>query len=305
MPFIVETNQLNYFFGVQKVLDHISIQVPRGSIYGFLGPNGAGKTTTLRLLLGLLKENGKSIRLFEKSFWSARTELLRKTGSLIEQPSLYGHLTGRENLDVFRRSYPVSKERAETVLSLVGLQDAGNKKTKNYSLGMKQRLAIAIALLPDPELLILDEPTNGLDPEGIIETRMLIERLNSEQGKTILVSSHLLSEIEKIATHVGIIHQGCLRFQGTIKALQEQASGEVIVELETDDLNKTRVLLEKQFTISQAADHLKIFLKTKDQVADVNALLVKEEISVYNLCRVRNDLENLFLQIISNHESIS
>jgi len=305
MPFIVETNQLDYFFGVQKVLDRISIKVPRGSIYGFLGPNGAGKTTTLRLLLGLLKENGKSIRLFEKPFWSARTEVLQKTGSLIEQPSLYGHLTGRENLEVFRLSYPVSKERAETVLSLVGLQDAANKQTKNYSLGMKQRLAIAIALLPDPELLILDEPTNGLDPEGIIETRMLIQRLNSEQGKTILVSSHLLSEIEKIATHVGIIHQGCLRFQGTMKALQQQASGEMVMELETDDYDKAAALLEKQFKIFQAVDHIKVFLKTKKQVADVNALLVKEEISVYSLCRVQDDLENLFLQIISNHESIS
>ncbi|MFN6086771.1 MAG: ABC transporter ATP-binding protein, partial [Fluviicola sp.] len=203
----IEIRQLNHQFDKQnKILHDLSISVPKGSIYGFLGPNGAGKTTTLRLVLGLLKRQNGSIKVFEKEMSSNRINNLKNIGSLIEMPSLYGHLNARENLEIYRKLYNLSKERVQEVLEIVDLAKTGKKKVKGFSLGMKQRLSIAIALLHSPELLILDEPTNGLDPNGIIEMRNLLKKLNEENGTTILISSHLLPEIEKIASHVGIIH---------------------------------------------------------------------------------------------------
>lgn len=185
---IIQTEALTYHFNKQqRTLDDINLRVEKGSIYGFLGPNGAGKTTTLRLLLGLLKKQTGSIRLFGKEFDQHRLETLQNIGSLIEQPSLYGHLTAKENLQVYRKVYGAPKENMASALQLVGLEGTGAKKAKQFSLGMKQRLSIAIALLHNPELLILDEPTNGLDPNGIVETRELIKKLNREKGVTIIV----------------------------------------------------------------------------------------------------------------------
>jgi len=213
---IVQVENLSYYFGKQKVLDGISLLIPTGSIYGFLGPNGAGKTTTLRLIVGLLKNQSGNIRVFGEDFNRHRIRALEKIGSLIEQPSIYLHLNARENLEIYRLTYRCPQKRMNEVLDMVGLTGAGRKKARDYSLGMKQRLAIAIALLHNPELLILDEPANGLDPNGIIEMRNLLLQLNREFGKTILVSSHLLAEVEKIATDIGIIHEGKLLFQGTL-----------------------------------------------------------------------------------------
>jgi ABC-2 type transport system ATP-binding protein len=195
---IIKTTGLNYYFSkAAQTLFDINLDVKEGSIYGFLGPNGAGKTTTLRLLLGLLRKQEGSIEIFGKSFEQHSIEILRNVGSLIEQPSLYAHLTAKENLEIYRKVYGCSSNRINEVLEMVGLAYTKNKKTKQFSLGMKQRLSIALALLPQPKLLILDEPTNGLDPNGIIETRELIKRLNTEFGTTILVSSHILAEVEK------------------------------------------------------------------------------------------------------------
>ncbi len=180
---IIKTTSLNFSFAKgQKTLHDVNLEVPKGSIYGFLGPNGAGKTTTLRLLLGLLNNQEGSIEIFDKDFIKNRIEVLKHIGSLIEQPSLYGHLTATENLEIYRRIYGVQKSRAPQVLKMVGLEGTANKKAKQFSLGMKQRLSIAVALLHQPELLILDEPTNGLDPNGIIETRELIKKLNRKHG---------------------------------------------------------------------------------------------------------------------------
>ena len=210
---IITTSALDFSFSSgRKVLNDINLAVPKGSIYGFLGPNGAGKTTTLRLILGLIKSSGDKVKIFGQDLNKERIFILHRIGSLIEQPSLYLHLTARENLEVFRLSYGSDEKRIKEVLEIVGLSDTADKKARAFSLGMKQRLAIAIALLHDPELLILDEPSNGLDPNGIIEMRKLIIKLNQEFGKTILISSHLLTEMEKMATHLGIIHQG--RFKG-------------------------------------------------------------------------------------------
>ena len=185
-------NVSHHFSKGEKVLNNINFSVKTGSIYGFLGPNGAGKTTTLRLILGLLKKQEGEINVFGKAFEQNRTAILRGIGSLIESPSLYGQLTAAENLSVWQKVYQCSKNRIQEVLNLVGLRDTGAKKASQFSLGMKQRLAIAIALLHNPSLLILDEPTNGLDPNGIIEMRELLKKLNKEQEITILISSHLL-----------------------------------------------------------------------------------------------------------------
>ncbi|MBA4055443.1 MAG: multidrug ABC transporter ATP-binding protein [Marivirga sp.] len=301
-PSIIRTNGLEFSFSKrEQILHGLDLNVPHGSIYGFLGPNGAGKTTTLKLLLGLLKTKNHSITIFGEDLAKNRLSLLKRIGSLIEQPSLYGHLTGIENLEVFRLAYPCKKERISEVLKIVGLSHAENKKAKTYSLGMKQRLAIAIALLHDPELLILDEPTNGLDPTGIIETRDLIIRLNKQFNKTILLSSHLLSEMEKMATHVGIIHYGKLMFQGTLAELQRLKSNGTAIEVEVDDIENAKLLLGKIHPVKQVGDftlHINS-IENRESMAALNSMLVQNQIKVYKLGLVDNDLEDLFVQIIS------
>jgi len=220
MQYILETNRLSYAFsGRQTVLKEINLQVPEGSIYGFLGPNGAGKTTTLKLILGLLTRQQGDISLWGQSFEKDRKGLLRRVGAFIETPSLYGHLSAMDNLLVWQKIYRCPPGNIGRALSLVGLTDTGSKKVRQFSFGMKQRLGIAVALLHRPAFLILDEPTNGLDPHGIIDIRELLKTLNREQGITILVSSHLLSEVEKLATHTGIIHHGSMVYQGTLHGL--------------------------------------------------------------------------------------
>ena len=298
-PSIIETRRLYFAFQKsQKILDDLNLQVPAGSIYGFLGPNGAGKTTSLRLILGLLKKQEGDITLFGKHLQANRIDILRRIGSLIEQPSLYLHLTGKENLEIFRLTYQSDKKRLDEVLQLVQLQHAAHKKVKSYSLGMKQRLAIAIALLHDPEVLILDEPTNGLDPNGIIETRELIKQLNREWGKTILVSSHLLAEVEKMATHVGIIHKGKLLFQGSLQQLQQLQSKQSAVEIEVNDAGRAQQVLQEQFPVKQVnGSRLLVNYESRERSALLNKLLVQEGVEVYQMAVKQNDLENLFIQI--------
>ncbi|HLX90054.1 MAG TPA: ATP-binding cassette domain-containing protein [Puia sp.] len=220
--YCLETTNLSHQWNARTpVLNAINLRVPTGSIYGFLGPNGAGKTTTLRLILGLLKKQQGEIKIFSWQWETHRIAILRRIGSLIESPSIYSQLTARENLRVLQRVYRCPQTRIEEVIHLTRLTDTGRKRTGKFSLGMKQRLAIAIALLNDPALLILDEPTNGLDPEGIIEMRELFRQLN-RRGVTILLSSHLLGEMEKLITHTGIIHKGQLLFQGTLDQLRNE-----------------------------------------------------------------------------------
>jgi ABC-type multidrug transport system ATPase subunit len=213
----IETRGLTHRFRSEVALRDVCLSVPQGSIYGFLGPNGAGKTTTLRLLLGLLRRQQGSIQVFGLPIERHRVEILRRIGSSIESPSLYAHLTARENLAVWRAIFGCSASRIPEVLRLTGLGETGKKRAGQFSLGMKQRLGIAIALLHQPSLLILDEPTNGLDPHGIAEIRELLLRLNREQGTTIVISSHLLSEVERIITHAAILHRGEVKFQGLIR----------------------------------------------------------------------------------------
>ena len=297
---LIQTNALRYSFSKDvTVLNDINLQVPAKSIYGFLGPNGAGKTTTLRLLLGLLRKQEGSIEIFGKELQSDKINILKKIGSLIEQPSIYGHLTAKENLEVYRRIYSAPKERIDEVLKLVNLTYTKNKKAKQFSLGMKQRLSIAIALLPKPELLLLDEPTNGLDPNGIIEVRELIKNLNKEQGVTVLVSSHILAEVERMATHVGIIHKGKLVFQGELTELQHLKQKQSFLEVETTD-NDTAIQLLKDFAPERKNGHLVLPITNKNQSASINRMLIEKGIDVYRMQPQQNDLEQLFLDITSD-----
>ena len=224
--FIIQTENLTYQYSKQrKVLDDVSLNIPRGSIYGFLGPNGAGKSTTMRLLTGIIPEQKNAIKLFGKPIQDQYPQLFDQIGSLVESPALYLHLSGYDNLRYIAKVRGISESRVEEVLALVDLLRDKHRKAKQYSLGMKQRLAIGMALLGKPALLMLDEPVNGLDPNGILDIRNLLVKLNKEQGVTIFVSSHLLAEIEKMCTHVGIISQGRLRFEGTIQDLAKSAQG--------------------------------------------------------------------------------
>jgi len=258
------------------VLKNIDLQIPEASIYGFLGPNGAGKTTTLKLVLGLLTLQQGSIAIFGKPFDKNRVDILRRTGSLIETPSVYTQLTAKENLEVFRKIYGCSKQRIPEVLKLVGLDDTQSKKAGQFSLGMKQRLGISIALLNRPSLLILDEPTNGLDPNGMIEMRELLKKLNREEGTTILISSHLLTEIERLVTHTAIIQRGEIRFQGKLD------------ELISRQAQSSRLVLEITMPII-----------SRYHTASVARMVMNAGIDLFELGSSRDDLESIFMNLIN------
>lgn len=298
----IETQNLIYqFSSSETILKDLNLKVPDGSIYGFLGPNGAGKTTTLRLILGLLKKQQGTIKIFDKQLETDRIHVLSKIGSLIETPSLYGHLTALENLKVLQKIYQCSDDRLPEVLKLVGLSDTGKKKASQFSLGMKQRLSIAIALLNHPTLLILDEPTNGLDPYGIIEIRELLKKLNREEGITIIISSHLLSEIEKLVTHLGIIHHGELLFQGTFDELTNLQQQSSFLTIDTNNNQKAIEILNHsgiKATLKEGKINLPIF--PKEEIAEMNKNLVTNKIEVYEISTSKNDLETLFMNLINN-----
>ena len=298
---VIETSNLNFSFksGV-RTLDNVNLTVPKGSIYGFLGPNGAGKATTLRLLLGLLRKQEGKLQLFGMEFDANRIQILRRLGSLIEQPSLYMHLTAVDNLEVYRLIYKVPRSRIMEVLTIVGLEQTGTKKAKQFSLGMKQRLSIAIALLHSPELLILDEPTNGLDPNGIIEMRELVRKLNKEHGTTVLVSSHILNEVERMASHVGIIHKGRMLFQGPMAELQQMKTRQTSIEIQTNDNDRAMQVLASHAP-QQNASRIVLPFSSNQQTAAVNRSLVESGLDVYSIAPQQNDLEQLFLDITSTN----
>ncbi len=301
---IIETQNLNFSYAKGKTdIEDLTLKVPKGSVYGFLGPNGSGKSTTIRLILGLLKKKTGEVLLFGESFNTKnRIKSLSKTGALIENPSLYGHLNAIENLKIagnYRGS--VSHERIEEVLEIVKLTHAKKKKVKAFSLGMKQRLGLAISLLSNPELIILDEPTNGLDPKGIIEMRELIKELNEKFGTTIFISSHLLSEIEKTCTHVGIIRNGKMLYQDTVKALKESKSKEIVVELEVDKFIEAMVVLDdlSKENTSKEDDFIQIEVESKSEITRIIDALREKSVQVFQV-RIQNNLEDLFLSLTEN-----
>jgi len=296
----VETSALSHRFGNQYVLHGVNMQVPTGSIYGFLGPNGAGKTTTLRLILGLLKKQQGQVAFFGKTLEHERIAILRSVGSLIESPSLYDHLTARENLQILQWTHRCPSSRIDEVLELVGLANTGKKRVRQFSLGMRQRLAIATTLLHRPPLIILDEPTNGLDPNGIIEIRNLLIELNRREGCTILVSSHLLSEIDRLATHVGILGKGKLLFQGTIEELRRQRQQVLFISVSTSDNNEALRTATEDGIHAQLADGAVVLpALSHARIAALNRRLTARNLDVYEIRPVRNDLETIFLNLMN------
>jgi ABC-2 type transport system ATP-binding protein len=299
---IIETQNLQ--FGFRKdhlVLKDINLKIERGCIYGFLGPNGAGKTTTIRLLLGLLTPNSGNVKLFDKPVTNSSLETFDNIGTMIETPSLYEHLTGLDNLEITRKLKNVPINRINKVLEIVKLTNSAKTKVKEYSLGMKQRLGLALALLSEPQLLILDEPTNGLDPQGMIETRELLHQLNEEFGITILISSHLLSEIEKLVTHLGIIKNGELVFQGTIQELHHLKSGHSLIQIDTNDNDAAIAVLRNYYEINFNNDNrLEIAFQKREQVSHICKTLVNEDLEIYYFNVTSNDLESIFLNITNN-----
>lgn len=296
--YIIQTESLHFQYSKQKkVLDNISINVPKGSIYGFLGPNGAGKSTTMRLLTGIIPEQGNSIKLFGEQLKGQLPLVFSKIGSLVESPALYLHLSGIDNLKYIAELRNISEIKIHEALAMVDLTKDGKRKTRQYSLGMKQRLAIAMALLSEPELLLLDEPVNGLDPNGIIDIRKLLIKLNKEKGVTIFVSSHLLSEIEKMCTHVGIINRGKLRFEGTMQELSKKASL-CKIQVTIDEAEKWATALEskyKNLTLT-AQNQFTLDIGNKEYIPDFIKNLIAEKASVYEV-KILDGLEEWFLTI--------
>ena len=296
MNYVVRTEKLTKHFGKEKAVVDLDLAIPRGEIYGFLGPNGAGKSTTIRMLLGLMKPTLGTIQIFQKNLSKERLNILKRVGSLVENPSYYPHLTAYENLEASRKILGVPQSRIHEVLSIVRLLDVKNKKVKGFSLGMKQRLGIAASLLNNPELLILDEPTNGLDPSGIIEIRHLIKRLAVESGMTVLISSHLLSEIDQLATTVGIVNKGKMIFQDSIDVLRAYA--QQTISLHVNDGEKARrSLLSKGIKAHYKHDRVLISDLSNETVAEIVRLLVQEDFSIYRVEEEKKSLENIFLQM--------
>ena len=295
---IIQTDSLNFQYSKHlKVLDDISINVPKGSIYGFLGPNGAGKSTTMRLLTGIIPEQGNAIKLFGKPLQNQLPEVFTKIGSLVESPALYLHLSGIDNLKYIAKLRNIPEEKITEVLALVDLTNAGNRKAKQYSLGMKQRLAIAMALLSEPELLLLDEPVNGLDPNGIIDIRKLLVKLNKEKGVTIFVSSHLLSEIEKMCTHVAIINKGKLRFEGTMQELSKKTS---LCKIQITFDNAENWLTELQQNYKEVTliseNQITLHIGQKELIPDFIRNLISKNAAVYEV-KILDGLEEWFMTI--------
>ena len=301
--FAIETKGLHYAFRQKTpVVNQLSLQVPTGSIYGFLGPNGAGKTTTMRLLTGMLPNPTDNIYLFGKSLQQHIPQVFESVGTLIEMPSLYLHLSATDNLRIICKLRGITEANIGKTLSIVGLSQVAKRKVKEFSLGMKQRLGIAMALLPEPKLLMLDEPVNGLDPAGIIEMRKLLLQLNQEQGLTIFISSHLLNEVEKTCNHVGIIHKGVLQFQGSLNDLYENSQQQgVEVVFKIPELTNYFAQIESQYPKAQQlnATLLQLQLPSELAIASTNEWMAQQHIPVTGI-QSKQGLEEWFMNITKN-----
>lgn len=300
MQEIIKTTNLTKIYGKQKSVDNLNITVKQGDIYGFLGRNGAGKTTTIRMLLGLIKPTHGKIEIFGEDLFKNKKSILKRIGSIVEVPGFYGNLTAKENLKINAKIIGVHKKNAiEEALEIVGLEDESKKLVGKYSLGMKQRLGIARSLLHYPELLILDEPTNGLDPIGIKEMRRLIKTLAEERKITLLISSHILSEIEQLVDHLGIIHEGKLLEETEFDNLRKK--NRKFLEFQVSNDNKATMLLENHFQIFDYEVHdegnIRIFSHIGEQGA-INKLFVQNDIEVNKIMMSEDRLEDYFTKLV-------
>lgn len=304
MDYIIETSNLTKNYKGNHVVKGLDLKVPKGAVYGFLGPNGAGKSTTMKMLLGLIaptegKVSIDGMELNEKN----RLEILRQTGSLIESPSYYGHLTGRENLEITALLKNVPKEQIQDVLKIVRMEKQQDKKAGQYSLGMKQRLGIAMALLGYPKLLLLDEPTNGLDPSGIWEIRELICSLPEKYGMTVLVSSHLLSEIDQMADYAGIIDRGELIFQDSMESLHEHSRKSLLLHT-LDDEKTEKILREKQYSFRTSDQGILLPWMENGETAFLITELVRQDIGILRVEEKQKNLEDIFLSLTGKSMSL-
>jgi ABC-type multidrug transport system ATPase subunit len=299
---IIKVDHLTKRFGSFQAVKDVSFEVKRGDVFGFLGPNGAGKSTTIRCMLSLIKNDSGTIEMFGKSYDKNRFEILSKIGSIIEKPDFYKYLSAEKNLEIFARisGASVSKRGIQEMLDFVGLSGRGKDKIGGFSHGMKQRLGIAQTLLHQPDLIILDEPTTGLDPQGIIEIRNLILRLKTEQNKTVLLSSHQLSEIELIANRMVIINKGKTIVEGDVKELLN--AQEIVVKIEVNRLNDACELITNLFGIKNMdrinENEFEVNIE-KHLVPKVNGMLVQNGIEVHSI-EPKRKLEDFFMKIIQS-----
>lgn len=305
MAAIVSTHQLTKNYNGICRVNEVDMTVYEGDIYGFLGPNGAGKSTTLKMLLGLAKPTRGDVVIFGKNFSKNRQSILSNTGSLIESPSYYGHLTGLENMRIMQRLCNAPEKNIKEALHIVRLENQIKKQVKHYSLGMKQRLGIAMALINFPKLLILDEPTNGLDPNGIREIRELIKSLPQKYGITVLISTHLLSEIEQMATSVGIINDGNLLFQGSMDLLRSKSKSYMSIKSLNNELAKKILNSNNLTSLFKVQNDCLVFNNTTDtDIADINRLLVDAGVPVTRIEKHIKSLEHIFLELTGRERSL-
>lgn len=303
MKYIITTKALTKKYKEKTVVDHLDLKVPQGSIYGFLGPNGAGKSTTMKMLLGLVKPSLGYMSIFDKEMTEKnRLSILKDTGSLIESPAYYGHLSGKENLQIICKLKNVPERDIPRVLSLVRMENQQNKKVGQYSLGMKQRLALAAALLGKPKLLFLDEPTNGLDPAGILEMRELIRSL-PDHGITVFVSSHLLSEIDQMVTDIGIIDKGNLIFQDSLLELHEQSGTKIFLKTQNDQI-AWKLLSSYKLPVKHLKNRMYLDSFQEDDVVKAVKLCVENNIGILRVEEEQRSLEDIFLNLTGKQVSL-
>jgi len=294
---ILRVNNISKHYGKHQVLDKVSLEIDKGMIYGLIGVNGAGKSTLMRIIMGLTYSDGGEIELFGATDANGIQRARRKIGQSIETPALYPELTAVDNMKVQAANAGVGNSDISNLLKLMNLQDTGHKKVKNFSLGMRQRLSIAVTLVSNPEFLILDEPTNGLDPAGIIEIREIIKKLVNEKGLTVLISSHILGELSQVATNYGILHHG--------KIIQELSKTELLqksqqyISLQVGEVEKALTILDKlnieEYEVSDD-DEIRIY-SNLDQISQINRKLVLENIDVLGISMANQNLEDYFMDI--------
>lgn len=298
---IVEIKHLEKHFGKFQAVTDVSFDVYRGDVFGFLGPNGAGKSTTIRTMLSLIKPTGGELKLFGKDLSKDRNYILQRIGCIVEKPDFYKYLSAEKNIEIFARlsGVNVTKSKVHEIIEFVGLKGREKDKLSGFSHGMKQRLGIAQTLIHDPELIILDEPTTGLDPQGIIDIRNLILQLKIERNKTVLLSSHILSEIELIANRMVIINKGKTIIQGSVKELLN--AQEMIVAFTVDSIDKAKQVLEKTFMkeLIDQTDKTNLLLHiSQEKIPVVNKLFTDNGVNVYSI-EAKRKLEDYFLKLIN------
>lgn len=295
---IVATNKLVKRFGDQVAVNEISLTVNSGDVYGFLGLNGAGKTTSMRMIMGLLKPDSGSIHIFGHKTAAGRRQAMARVGAMVESPSFYGHMSGKKNLELLGAlSGKLSKARVDEVLDVVGLGDAGKKKARHYSLGMKQRLAIGLAILGEPELVVLDEPANGLDPNGIIEMRHLIKRLSEENGTTFIVSSHLLYEIELMCNRIVILEKGKLLYEGATELFGRKGKPRFRATGPDNPAIEKILVEDKRLEQVSRSDEGGVYFECEhDLLPSVHKSLIDANAALFTLQEEKMTLEEFFIQ---------